>query len=347
MVLLITFLINSGFLTADPDKPVSKPELSDRTPAGITSYMGSIIKSGHIITGQHCGDGDNINTVYEREVEGLFALTGRKPALIGADYGWKWDNDYPVINNRLVDHWNEGGLVTISWHANNPFSGSTRFNPRINTVNEKATIDLSLLLRKAPENEARTRYLNDLEIVIENLKYLRDQGVVVIWRPFHEMNGNWFWWGIDSFGDDQTNVEDYKNLWADMYDMFVNEHRLTNLVWVYSPTTEESYTAKVDTYYPGSEYVDIIGLSSYNPVPELKDYKKLVRLEKPFVMSEIGPDRDNYGNFDQKLLIDMLSGKAAYFLQWHSWTNAKVSIVDNLNFDIMMADPRVINMGDL
>ncbi|TVR69463.1 MAG: hypothetical protein EA408_12660 [Marinilabiliales bacterium] len=323
------------------------PRLSDRTPSGIVSFMGSVIESGHIISGQHCGDGDNIDLVYEREVERLFDLTGSRPALIGADYGWKPDNDFDVINRRLIDHWNEGGLVTISWHADNPFSDSDRYNPRINTVAGKGSIDLSMLLSTAPENEAGRRYFDELDIVIKNLEYLRDNGVVVIWRPFHEMNGNWFWWGTDSFGDGQTNVDAYVSLWRDMYDIFVNRHGLTNLVWVFSPTTVESYTAGADTYYPGGDYVDVVGLSSYKPVPELKDYAVLSKFGKPFVMSEIGPDRETYGKFDQMLLVEYLSGKAAYFLQWHSWTGAKVSIVDNLNFDRLMEDPRVITLEDL
>ena len=324
----------------------SKPVLKDRSPEGIVAYMDEIIRGGFVISGQHCGDGDNIESKYA-DVKRLHELTGRKPALIGADYGWKWDNDFDVINRRLTGHWNSGGLVTVSWHANNPFSGAERYNPRINTIEHKHTIDLSRLLRSAPDSDAKRRYQTELKNVAGQLKHLHEQGVVVIWRPFHEMNGNWFWWGTDSFGNDQENVDDFHNLWVDMYDLFTNEHGLTNLVWVYSPHAESDWTTNVSLYYPGSGYVDLVGVSSYSAVPEIKDYEALAAFNKPLVMSEIGPSREQYGKYDLALLPGIFSGRAAYFLQWHSWTGAAVSIADNLNYDVLMNDNRIINLDDL
>jgi mannan endo-1,4-beta-mannosidase len=346
LFLPLGFLFISLLTASCGETGSSKPSLNDRSAEGIVAYMAEIIGQGYVISGQHCGDGDNIESKYA-DVEKLFEATGQKPALIGADYGWKWDNDFEIINRRLVEHWNSGGLVTISWHADNPFSDGTRFNPRINTIEHKEKIDLSLLLGSAPGNEARERYHKELNIVIGQLKYLHEQGVTVMWRPFHEMNGNWFWWGTDSFGNDQANIEAFHNLWIDMYEMFTLDHGLTNLVWIYSPHAETQWTTNVELYYPGHEYVDLVGVSSYSAVPEINDYEALKALGKPLVMSEIGPGRDSYGNYDQALIPEVFSGRAAYFLQWHSWRNAKVSIVDNLNYDVLMNDARIINLEDL
>ncbi len=346
--LAFVLLLTASCGTADrrEDSSSSKPALDDRSKEGIVAYMDGIIRDGYILSGQHCGDGDNIESKYA-DVKRLYELTGHKPALLGADYGWKFNNDFPVINRRLAGHWDSGGLVTVSWHANNPFSDSPGYNPRINTIENKHSIDLSLLLETAPDNDAKNKYHKELNTIIDQLKYLRDRGVVVIWRPFHEMNGNWFWWGTDSFEDDQTNVDAFRNLWKDMYDLFTNHHGLTNLIWVYSPHAESDWTTNVSLYYPGPGYVDLVGASSYAAVPEIKDYEALEAFNKPVVMSEIGPDRDTYGNYDMALIPEIFAGKAAYFLQWHSWTGAAVSIVDNPNFEELMNDNRVINLGDL
>src|SRR5690349_8829219 len=96
------------------------------------------------------------------------------------------------------------------------------------------------------------RWLKELDRVAEGLEQLKKAGVVVLWRPFHEMNGDWFWWN----GKDP---DTFIKLWRQMFDYFTTTKQLDNLLWVYSP----NHGKKTTDYYPGDRYVDIVGLDAY------------------------------------------------------------------------------------
>lgn len=91
----------------------------------------------------------------------------------------------------------------------------------------------------------------DLEKLYNYLQLLEDANVPVIWRPLHEASGAWFWWGAQG-------PETYKTLWKMMYDYLVTEKGLDNLIWVWTAEADD------DAWYPGDEYVDIIGRDIYD-----------------------------------------------------------------------------------
>jgi mannan endo-1,4-beta-mannosidase len=199
-------------------------------------------------------------------------------------------------------------------------------------------------LRNAPDSEEKSNYRKELMSVGNALKQLKQQGIIVLWRPFHEMNGSWYWWGANE-RTNPSNRTDYLALWEDMYDTFTKELKLDNLIWVYGPNaSSEGYTQPVDYYYPGAKYVDIVGVDIYSKLPEFKDYETLKKLNKIVVVSEIGPSKEGYGKYDEMEIIAKLMGKAAWFLQWHSWKDADVAIIDNLRFKEMMNSPSAITL---
>ena len=180
----------------------------------VLTYFDSLIENQQIIVGQQCGDAPNTTAeFYDRYVDRLADDTGRHVGLIGADFGWFSGENYPV--GTLIDHWNEGGLVSVSWHADNPFTDGV--DVYWDTVNDKDKIDLKALLKDAEKTAVWTSYRTELDKVAGALQKLRDANVTVIWRPFHEMNGSFFWWGTNAYGNQQTNEEDYKALWIDLY----------------------------------------------------------------------------------------------------------------------------------
>ncbi|GAB2595190.1 glycoside hydrolase family 26 protein [Spirosoma areae] len=179
---------------------------------------------------------------------------------------------------------------------------------------------------------------------------------------FHEMNGSWFWWGAND-AETPTNLADFKQLWQDMHQTFTSMG-LDNLVWVYaannpfSPVTREA----VLTMYPGDAYVDVVGMDIYKaPVPDFtENYKILQKLNKPIVVAECGDDIDNQGVkvLDELEIIRQYRGKAGYFMQWHSWTNGKLSrpggpvkvrraIIDNPNARDMMNHPSAVTLDEM
>ena len=75
----------------------------------------------------------------------------------------------------------------------------------------------------------------------------------VIWRPLHEAQGGWFWWGAHG-------AENFKELWNLMYDRLTNHHGLHNLIWEF---TSIGVNGDEDEWYPGDDEVDIVGLDIY------------------------------------------------------------------------------------
>lgn len=91
--------------------------------------------------------------------------------------------------------------------------------------------------------------VRELDDIAAGLQQLRDAGVVVLWRPFHEMNGGWFWWGAKK-------PDVFMQLWRQMFDYFTVQKKLNNLLWVYAANTGGRTTA----FYPGDGYVDLVGV---------------------------------------------------------------------------------------
>jgi mannan endo-1,4-beta-mannosidase len=318
------------------ENPVKKnPIIIDdsRNKVSLLAYFEALIANEQIIIGQQCGDApDTTTSYYNTYVDMLADETGRHVGLVGADFGWSYGDNYPV--GTLIDHWQEGGLVTVSWHADNPFVNGV--DVYWDTVENKDKIQLKALLKDAPYSVERQSYRRELDRVGGALQKLRDAGVTVIWRPFHEMNGDFFWWGTNAHSNQQTNEADYKALWVDLYNTLTYDYGFDNLIWAYSVVPSETWYASVTAYYPGDDYVDLVGMDYYGIEPDFPHYEELKALGKPLVMSESGPRESGYGNWDMMEFADKLKGKAAYFLQWHSWNGAKVAIRDNNNIMELM-----------
>lgn len=310
----------------------------------LLAYFDSLILNEQLIVGQHCGNGpDEIDQYYDTYIDMLADETGRHVGLMGADLGFYPSVNYPV--QALIDHWNEGGLIALSWHADNPFLDG--YDVYWNTVDNKDKINLKALLKDAAHTGAWTNYRTELDNMAGALQELRDAGVIVIWRPFHEMNGDFFWWGANAYNNQQTNENDFRALWIDLYNTLTFDYGLDNLIWTYAVIPDQGWNADVTTFYPGSDYVDLVGMDYYGAHPAFPDYEALKFLGKTIVMSESGPKDAGYGNWNMMQFVNTLKGKAAYFLQWHSWQDAEVAIKDNKNVIEMMNSEAVITRDEL
>jgi mannan endo-1,4-beta-mannosidase len=338
MNLLIMICLLPVGVWAQSAKPLN------RSREGIIRYLNQVIRDSSLIVGQYCGVGSNTAKGYDEFVEGLHRSTNKYPALLSVEYGYTPDNDLKTINGFAIKHWKRGGLVTISWHADNPWVEG--YDCRWNTIDNKAKIDFKQLLKNAPASGVKSDYRQELMKVGQALKELQDSGVTVLWRPFHEMNGFWFWWGANDLTS-PTNKEEFRQLWKDMYDTFTVDLGLHNLIWVYGANAYSKWVAPIDWLYPGSKYVDVVGTDIYSKAPEFADYATLKTFNKPIVIAEIGPSEESYGKYDELEIIKTFRGKAAWFLQWSSWTDAKVAIIDNLHFSEMMHHPAVITLDKL
>ncbi|MBC7567356.1 MAG: hypothetical protein H7223_10385 [Pedobacter sp.] len=290
-------------------------------------------------------------------VAGKFITTSYKPATGSYDYFEKESDDFGFELNHVSysgkSKWQLAGINTIS-DANKGYGVSVRLvsedqkvEVRWNSEMHKDSIHFERLFKKAPVSTERSYYRDELSRVAFGLKQLKQAGVQILWRPFHEMNGNWFWWGPDN-PRNPSNINSYQALWKDMYETFTKDFGLDNLIWVYAPfSSDGSVMPSVNAYYPGDQYVDIVAVDVYPVTPNFDDYNELKKLGKLVANGEIGPTKESYGHFDQMAVIKVLSGKASYFLQWSSWWKANVNIVDNLNYKQMMNDPSVITLDKM
>ena len=174
------------------------------------------------------------------ELRYINEVTGKLPAILGLDYIC---NDFQGVNERALAWHKKGGIVSICWHWGIPPHG-------LGYPSSKETVDLAELL--TPGTKLHQGFLDNMDQTANALKELRDLGVPVLWRPFHEFDGKWFWWGK---GGNAAFIQ----LWRTMYDRYVNHHGLNNLIWVLGYGGE-----KGEGYYPGDAYVDIMGVDCYS-----------------------------------------------------------------------------------
>lgn len=185
------------------------------------------------------------------------ATHGAQPALLGLDlitYSGANVAEIPdgAIEGALDWVLQRQGVVTLSWHWFSPLGGKDPVWSSFYT--EKTTFDPTRIFdEKSPEFAA---FMRDLDLVATQLQRLRDAHVPVLWRPLHEAQGGWFWWG--SRGPETT-----RRLYRMMFDYFTNTRRLDNLIWVWTSTDRPDALA----WYPGDDVVDIIAVDLYAREP--------------------------------------------------------------------------------
>jgi hypothetical protein len=256
------------------------------------------------------------------ELDYLQRVTGKLPAILGLDYIDPRDND--AVNDRATAWARSGGIVTLCWHWGAPDIGT-------GYENSKKDFDVAAALKPGtPQNVAMMR---DMTEVARPLKVLQDRGVPVLWRPFHEFSGDWFWWG--KHGPDA-----FKALWALMYDQFTRVHGLNNLIWVLGWAGQNVDPA----WYPGRGTVDVAGADIYandhgNLAAMFAQVKAIVGDTLPICLHENGPVPD-----------PALLGPNAdwlWFMTWHTrWlTGADQNTPDQLRRDF--ASKRYVTKDEL
>ncbi|MBE6834916.1 MAG: hypothetical protein E7515_01540 [Ruminococcaceae bacterium] len=226
----------------------------------------------------------------EYEMNYIYTASGKYPAIRGLDY---MDDDFDGVNKRAIDWWQKGGLVTVCWHTGSDFSGAWK------EAMDSEIVDWDKALTEGTEENKAL--LNGMDKAAKALKELKDNGVTVIWRPFHEADGGWFWWG-------KGGSANFVKLWRMMYDRYTDYWKLDNLIWVqgFSHNGE-----KIGKWYVGDKYCDIIGADSYDggAQPELYKTVKKLNTNKPVCFHECG---------DNPTEEQLKETKWLWFMTWHS-----------------------------
>ena len=282
----------------------------------LLDYLYKVAGKG-LITGQHT------QTKPMEEVEYIKGLTGKEPKLRGfemlayspninfedaskecltevyenegtLDTAFDWATQGHDMLNPYVWDEEKDGIVTFSFHWYSPIGGRDKA-----FYMEYTDFDCrQILVEGTPEREA---FFADMDVIAGHLQRFADADIPVLWRPFHESDGTWFWWGAHG-------PAVAKELYILMYEYYTNHYHLDNLLWVWNCRTKDGY--------PGDEYVDVISvdiyLEKFTPTDYKDDFEKLVKettSNKVAALAEIGylPD------------VDMIAASRvpwAYYMCW-------------------------------
>lgn len=315
-----------GIAELNPERTLSNPDASDSTKR-MFSYFCDVYGK-HIISGQqeYCGshsynlDADpTLGYIVDNEAEFEYILdkTGKMPAIRGIDFinyssaENMWDDN---AAERAVEWTNKfGGICAISWHWSVPSEeGKTGCADRafyVESANPSfTTFSISNALTEGTwENEV---LMKDIEVLASKFQLIEDADVPVMFRPLHEAEGAWFWWGAEG-------AEPCKELYRLLYDQLTNVYGLDNIIWVWTSSTFPTSPA----WYPGDEYVDMIGYDKYNAADGLPNLSSLSSTFYNLVASRDGKKLVCMSENDSIPAVDGLIDEKAGWLWFCPWYN--------------------------
>ena len=348
----------------DPVKTLVNPNASQQA-KNVYNFLleqsGKKTLSG--VQSSHSHKNDFIDAVYKH--------TGRHPALAGYDFlflqfsptpeGWSWVQNYNDIS-APKEQWAANGLVNYMWHWNVPNSKADWDNG-VNNYNfdgyafytDKTSFDIREAVK--PGTWQNDFIMKDIEEVAGYLQLLEDENIPVIWRPLHEAAGNydlygpngaWFWWG-------RHGAEPCKQLWRLLYDQLVNVYGLDNLIWVWTVDVTRGAEDQYLDWYPGDEYVDILGVDIYetNTDAKTRQNQALVDLTKGKKLVTVS----ECGNIPDPAKCMDAGNKWSWFMVWcNSDSNGNILLTPsdgnfNLNtgdyWNQVMSSPYVMTREDM
>jgi mannan endo-1,4-beta-mannosidase len=244
-----------------------------------------------------------------RDLALIQSLSGRLPAIVEGDFMDYSPSRiaYGANPGRHTENFislakNDGAMVSMAWHWNAPTKlvNSGDYPWWRGFYTQGTTFDIAATLAN-PSGSDYQALIRDIDAIAVQLRKFADADVPVLWRPLHESEGGWFWWGAKG-------PEPFKELWRLTYDRLTNHHKLDNLIWV--------LTSENPAWYPGHDVVDIVGVDAY--VSDRSDTLSsrwsplLARFDgiKPLALTEFGgvPDID---------AMKQIGVTWAYFVSWN------------------------------
>lgn len=247
----------------------------------LLKYLSSIPQNG-ILLGQHT------QTRIQEELVHLEKLTGKLPAVCGFEllsyspganeetFTEECRIEFEDNKDTLKNAWEwaeKGGILTFTWHWFSPFGSRDKGFYAENTTFDATKVTIT----GTKEQEA---FYSDMDHMAGLLMPFCEKDIPVLWRPFHESEGAWFWWGAKG-------PETAKHLYRIMYQYFTEEKKLNNLIWVWNSPLVEGYV--------GDEVADIISRDLYEPPHVHGDfadkYEELIKItpnQKLTALAEVG-----------------------------------------------------------
>ena len=335
-VLLLVFLgVPALWAEGEAAAPVT-PQASPEARA-LLQFLYDI-SGKYTLTGQH-----NFPNVKGRNSEFAAKYIGKTPVIFGSDWGHAKAGDSdsylarPDIVQEAIRQHQLGSIVALCWHAvpptaNEPitFRQLPNSDPKaLSSVQEKL-LDQQFQEVLTPGTALYEHWCSQVDEIALFLRQLQDAHVPVLWRPYHEMNGDWFWWG------GRTGEYSTAALYRQMFDRLVNHHHLNNLIWVWSMDRPSRPGMEHAKFFPGIQYVDILALDVYGGDFKQSYYDSLVSLSqgKPMALAEVGTPPP------PEILVQQ--PRWTYYMTWAGM----VRNTPRKGYETLMKDPRVLSLED-
>ncbi|HSR38268.1 MAG TPA: glycosyl hydrolase [Phnomibacter sp.] len=212
---------------------------------------------GQVLLGHQDALAYGVGWRYEPGRSDVLEVTGAYPAL----YGWELGNleldstrnldgvPFDFMRRAIRQGYDSGAVITLSWHANNPLTGKTAWDPVAGTVKG--------ILPGGDRHVLFLSWLDKIAAFIGSLRGPRGEPIPVLFRPWHELTGNWFWWG-----QNLCTPSEFRQMWQLTVERLQIHHQLNNILWVYNTSDFDNAAHFLDRY-PGNESVDVISFDSY------------------------------------------------------------------------------------
>ena len=248
------FLLQSPTVQSQTDLPSDKK--ATRQTVNLYHHLRTLSQKG-IMFGHQDDLAYGVGWKYVPGKSDVKEVTGDYPAVYGWELG-RLEMDNPVnidsvpfdkMKGFIKDSYNKGGVITISWHLNNPLTGKTAWDPAPGTV--------ASILPGGEKNKLYKSWLDKVATFVLSLKGKNGELIPMIFRPFHELNGNWFWWGKE-----HCTPEEFKKLYRFTVSYLRDTKNVHNLLYAYNTdrfASKEEYLEK----FPGEEWTDVVGFDIY------------------------------------------------------------------------------------
>lgn len=335
--------------TATAAVTVTPAPASTGNVANVLAYLSGLNNgsSHRVLSGQHADIWTNdLNSTTEPMdvVTPLVSQTGKSPAILGLVLNYATNSyayNVSVTNTLANQQWSQGGMVMLSLYDNDPtFSYNTSGAPIGQPIPASAFHQLTI-----KTSAAYAQWHSQLDTYAAALHTLTDSGNTVLFRPFIEINGNWNWYGAE-------NATDFIAVWQDMHDYLMNTKGLKNVLWIYNVNDN---VGQYMNYYPGSNYVDIVGLDVYaypSSVVSFANagglYGDLVATGKPIIFPEIGLSPNGPANYteDNTAIINAIQQSMPNVVGFLVF-NGSWAICNQNNASGLMNNPWIVNLSDL
>ncbi len=224
--------------------------------------------------------------------------------------------NFDLMGKLIKKAHKDGGIITISWHPDNPVTKKSAWDP---------TAAVSHVLEGGSLNPKYKAWLSKVAVFLNGLKTKKGNSIPIVFRPYHEMNGSWFWWGHGN-----CTPNEFKLLWKETFEFLTQKHNVHNLLYCYSTDAVKS-EAEYLRYYPGDEFVDILGMDLYHK-KSTEEYIELLnhnltllaklgkQKNKPYAMTEGGLNMVTVDDWWTEVLHKNVSDKGISWALF--WRNA-------------------------